>query len=146
MKISDINWAEGTLLVSGKQRRETRLPLSQEVGDAVLDYINNGRPPVDLEEIFLCIQAPFRPFGSSSAIGAVVKKALQRVGVEKAPWQGAHLLRHSAATAMVRQGCTLEAVATILRHKSIDTAAHYAKVDIDMLLTVAQPWPEGAPC
>jgi site-specific recombinase XerD len=146
MKISDVNWSCGTIVVRGKQRRESRLPLPQDVGDALLAYLKKGRPRVSLESMFLCMQAPFRPFVTSTPVASVVRKALKRAGVKNAPWQGAHLLRHSAATAMVRSGCTLETVAMVLRHKSMDTAAHYAKVDIGMLETVVQPWPAGASC
>ncbi len=62
------------------------------------------------------------------------------------PSRGAHLLRHSAATAMLRAGASLDMVATVLRHKSPDMTAHYAKVHIELLRQIAQPWPEESPC
>lgn len=146
MKLDDIDWIQARLRVCGKQRRETYLSLPQDVGNAILAYLKRGRPPVAIESVFLCIQAPYRPFNDSGSVSSIVKKALLRAGVKDSPGQGAHLLRHSAATGMIRQGCTLETVATLLRHKSIDTTAHYAKVDIKMLNTVTQPWPKEVLC
>ena len=98
------------------------------------------------EQVFLAARPPFAPFSSGKQVSAIVHRALQRAGVHDAPTQGAHLLRHSAATAMLRAGGTLESIAMVLRHQSIQTTAHYAKVDVAMLLKVVQPWPPGAPC
>jgi site-specific recombinase XerD len=75
----------------------------------------------------------------------VVKRALKRAGVE-APTQGAHLLRHSAATAMLVQGVCLQDIQTVLRHRSIETTTIYAKVDVGLLKQIAQPWPEVSSC
>ena len=60
----------------------------------------------------------------------------------KAPAKGAHLLRHTAATEMLRQGVPLEQIGSVLRHRGVDTTAYYAKVDVALLKQVAQPWPE----
>ncbi len=146
MRIDDINWAEGSLRVCGKGRREVVLPLPQDVGDALLDYLNKVRPSVAIDTLFLCLNAPYRPFPNSSGISNVVRAALARASITDPPTRGAHLLRHSAATHMVRQGATLETVSTVLRHRSLDMTGHYAKVDIPRLRQIAQPWPEGAPC
>ena len=72
--------------------------------------------------------------------------ALKRAGIAATPSRGVNLLRHSAATAMLRAGATLDTVGTALRHRCPDTTAHYAKVDAAMLLQVVQPWPGGVPC
>jgi site-specific recombinase XerD len=82
----------------------------------------------------------------SSSISGVIRLALQRAGIDDAPTRGANLLRHSAATSMLRAGATLDAVGTVLRHRSPDTTAHYAKVDVAMLRQVAQSWPGSEPC
>jgi len=74
-------------------------------------------------------------------VGGVVRRAIERAGIKDAPSRGSHLLRHSAATAMLRGGATLDAIATVLRHRSTNTTAHYAKVDVAMLDAVAQAWP-----
>ena len=146
MQLDDIDWAAGTVLVSGKGRREVCLPLPQEVGDALLDYIDRARPVVKEPRLFLRSCAPYRPFTSPSTISCVVSLALRRAGIEDPPSRGANLLRHSAATAMLRGGATLQSVGAVLRHRSLDTTAHYAKVDLPMLEQIAQPWPGEGSC
>lgn len=143
MQLDDVDWAGGTVLVSGKGRHEVRLPLPQEVGDALLAYIDHARPAVEEQRLFLRSCAPYRPFTRSSAMSCIVSLALRRAGIEDPPSRGANLLRHSAATAMLRGGATLQSVGAVLRHRSLDTTAHYAKVDLPMLQQIAQPWPAG---
>lgn len=146
MMVDDIDWRRGTLRVQGKSYREALLPLPQDVGNALLTYLGRGRPRSDSPRVFLTVPAPTRPFASSSAVSDIVRFALARAGVRNPPSRGAHLLRHSAATAMLRAGSSLETIATVLRHRSSETTAHYAKVDIPMLQRIAQPWPGGASC
>lgn len=142
MRPADIDWDEATLLVRGKGRRDVRLPVPQDAGDAVLDYIEHARPRVDIDRVFLCAKAPFRPLRSGPIVSGIVRAALRRAGIENPPSHGANLLRHSAATMMLRAGATLDEIGTVLRHKSPDTTAHYAKVDIATLQQIAQPWPK----
>ena len=144
MAFDDVDWTTGMIRVHGKRRREVRLPLPQEVGDALLAYIERARPSVDEPKIFLRSAAPFAPFAGSNAVSTIVRFALRRAGITDAPSQGAHLLRHSAATAMLRMGATLEAIGAVLRHESPNTTAHYAKIDVATLRLIAQPWPEDA--
>jgi site-specific recombinase XerD len=144
MRLGDFDWVAGAVRVCGKSRRGVRLPLPQDVGDAVLAYIVNGRPKVAEDQLFLRSTAPYRPFTTSSSISHIVARALRRAGIEDPPSKGASLLRHSAATTMLRAGATLEAVGAVLRHRSLDMTAHYAKVDVTMLETIAQPWPGEA--
>jgi integrase/recombinase XerD len=146
MRLDDIAWHEGTVRVRGKGRREIRLPLPQDAGDALLEYLSRARPRVGDERIFLRSSAPYRAFRDSSVISGIVRLALDRAGIIDAPSRGANLLRHSAATSMLRAGASLDAVGTVLRHRSIDTTAHYAKVDLAMLRQVVQPWPGEASC
>jgi len=146
MRLDDIAWDEGTVRVRGKGRREVRLPLPQDAGDALLHYLEQARPLVDNDRMFLRSSAPYRPFAGPCGISDVVRLALERAGITDPPSRGANLLRHSAATAMLRAGATLDAVGTVLRHRSADTTAHYAKVDVAMLLQIAQPWPGDASC
>ncbi len=146
MTLDDIDWRRGTLRVRGKSRRETLLPLPQDVGDALLAYLERGRQKSDSTRVFLTVLAPTRPFASSSSVSDIVRFALARAGIRNPPSRGAHLLRHSAATAMLRSGGSLETIATVLRHRSPQTTAHYAKVDVAMLQQIAQPWPGGASC
>jgi integrase/recombinase XerD len=146
MRLDDIMWDEGALRVRGKGRREVQLPLPQDAGDALLDYLERARPLVKDDRIFLRSSAPYRSFTGPCAISGVVKLALKRAGITDAPSRGANLLRHSAATGMLRAGATLDAIGAVLRHRSVDTTAHYAKVDIAMLRQIAQPWPGDASC
>jgi len=143
LKLADIDWTSARLRVDGKSRRPAQLPLPQDAGDALLAYIEQTRPAVREDRVFLRVQAPFRPFASSAEIARIVATARSQAGVEEAS-SGAHVFRHSLATAMVRTGSSLETVGAVLRHRSPDTTAIYAKVDVVMLARVAQPWPGDA--
>jgi site-specific recombinase XerD len=144
MDLSDIDWVHASVRVSGKSHTEVRLPLTQEVGDAVLEYLRRGRPPTTDRHIFVTMQAPVGPLHTSS-VSAIVARAIARAGVESR-FRGAHVLRHSAATDMLRQGASLQQVGAVLRHRYLDTTAHYAKVDVQRLRDIALPWPEVFPC
>jgi len=144
MTVTDADWKHGTLRVRGKNRREALLPLPQDVGDALLAYMEKGRPRAATDRMFLTVCAPTRPFTGPSSVSEIVDVALRRAGIVDAPSRGAHLLRHSAATAMLRTGSSLDTIAVVLRHRSPDTTALYAKVDFEMLRLVAQSWPGGA--
>lgn len=141
MRPGDIDWQEATLLVRGKGRCDVRLPLPQDAGDAVLDYLEHDRPRVMIDRIFLCANAPFRALRSGGAVSDVVRLVLRKAGIEHPPSHGANLIRHTTATSMLRAGATLDEIGTVLRHKSPDTTGHYAKVDFATLRQVAQPWP-----
>ena len=147
LRLGDIDWVRGRLRLMGKGRCETWLPLPQEVGDAVLHYLTRFRPITEDDHIFLRVHAPVGPLPSSGPISHLVGRALERAGIT-APSRGAHLLRHSAATALLRQGVALDVIGAVLRHRCVDSTAHYAKVDVARLRAVAQPWPTvgGAPC
>ena len=146
MRPADIDWQEATLVVRGKGRRDVRLPLPQDAGDSVLDYVEHARPEVAIDRVFLCSKAPFRPIRAGMIVSGIVRAALRRAGIENPPSHGANLLRHTAATMMLRAGATLTEIGTVLRHKSPDTTAHYAKVDIAALQQIAQPWPKEGRC
>ncbi|PIE15724.1 MAG: integrase [Proteobacteria bacterium] len=143
LRLGDIDWAEASFQVCGKGRREGRLPLPQDVGDAILGYLKEGRPRVSYDHVFLTARAPWRPIGNSSTVANVVGRAIERTGVQ-APSRGSHLLRHSAATTMLRQGATLPAIGAVLRHRTLETTQQYPRVDGALLSQVAQPWPESA--
>lgn len=146
MRLHDIDWKEAWIHLSGKGHRETRLPLSQEVGAALVTYLISGRPQTDTEAVFVCTRPPFQPFRSHCAVSVIVDRALARAGVTRPSRGAAHLLRHSVATSMLRHGASLEEVAALLRHRSVVTTEIYAKVDITALRRIAQPWPEVQPC
>jgi integrase/recombinase XerD len=144
LKLSDIDWRKGEICVCGKGRRQESLPLPQDVGDAILRYMNEGRPALQVPEVFTTMLAPYHAL-TRAAVTHVVRAALHRSGI-KAPINGAHVLRHSAATAMLRQGVSLAGVGAVLRHRSPTTTTHYAKVDFGLLSEVAQPWPGVSSC
>lgn len=144
LRLQDIDWGAARLRVTGKGRREVRLPLPQDAGDALLAYLTEHRPQATSDRVFLTANAPIGPIRNSSAVSSLVRRAIQRAGIE-APATGAHLLRHSAACALLRDGVSLPSIGVLLRHRFIDTTAQYAKVDVDMLRGVAQSWIGGAP-
>nr|WP_320013488.1 tyrosine-type recombinase/integrase [uncultured Desulfobacter sp.] len=143
LKLSSIDWQSGVIKVKGKNRQETLLPLPQEVGDALLAYLSY-RPKVNDTHVFITAIAPLGHL-TYRAVGHIVTRAIHRAGV-KAPSNGAHVLRHSAATEMLRQGVSLPTIGAVLRHSSVETTAVYAKVDVKLLQEIAIPWPEVTPC
>ncbi|AJR26687.1 tyrosine-type recombinase/integrase [Sphingobium sp. YBL2] len=145
MRLDDIDWRSGHLIVKGKSRRSERLPLPQDVGDAILAYLSTARPKAIDRHLFLRAHAPFRSLSSSAEIAGIVARTLERSGIEGLP-TGSHIFRHSLATNMLRAGAGLESVGTILRHSSPETTAIYAKVDLPMLMKIAQPWPGDLSC
>jgi integrase/recombinase XerD len=144
LKWDDIDWPEGTLRVAGKNRRATRLPLPQEVGEAILYYGEHHRPDVPSPYVFLTTIAPLGPL-SSKTVTKIAARALRRANVES-PIYGAHVFRHSAATTLLRQGVSLPSIGALLRHASIETTTLYAKVDPPLLHTVVRAWPEVPSC
>lgn len=144
LAFDDFDWNGGRIAVRGKGRRREWLPLPMDVGEAVLKYIREARPRLATTQVFLKVNAPHGPL-TRATVTHVARGALKRAGI-KAPINGAHVFRHSAATAMLRSGASLAAVGAVLRHRSPSTTAHYAKVDFGLLSEVAMPWPEVSPC
>lgn len=144
LSFGDIDWENARITLVGKTRREERLPLTQEIGDAILAYIEQARPHIATTRVFLTQTAPVRPIGRI-AVKCIVRRALDRAGID-CPHRGAHVLRHSAATAMLRGGVSLGGVGAVLRHRSPSVTALYAKVDIGLLSEIAQPWGGRLPC
>ena len=141
LRLGDIEWETGSLRVSGKSRYEVRLPLPQDVGDAIAAYLSCRPSTCPSDHVFLRNIAPFRPFRKGDGVSSVVKRLMRQAGIV-APVKGAHVLRHTAATEMLRHGVPLEKIGLVLRHRGIDTTAHYAKADVMLLKQIAQPWPE----
>lgn len=145
LKLQDIDWTEATVQVMGKSHRAVQLPLPQEVGDAVLQYLTIGRPTGRSDRLFLRMRPPVGTPLARSGVSCIVTRAIERAGV-RAPAHGAHLLRNCAATSLLAQGASLQSIATLLRHRSLDTTTLYAKVDFKLLRQLARPWPEVSPC
>jgi len=143
LKLGDIDWSQGTFTVIGKNRRETKLPLPQDVGDAILNYLQQARPRVQFDYVFVTAVAPWEAI-TSNAVQHVAARAIRRAGVET-PSLGSHILRHSAATGLLRQGASLQVIGEVLRHRDIDTTALYAKVDIGLLHQVVSRMLKNSP-
>jgi len=146
LRLDDLDWREGMIRVSGKGRRQTVLPLTQEVGDALAAYIKDHRPQADTDAVFVRSFAPYRAFSDSTSVSAIVARAMRRVGINCSKRGAAHILRHSVASSMLRQGVSLQDIAGVLRHRSLLTTEIYAKVDVLTLRQIAQPWPEVKAC
>jgi site-specific recombinase XerD len=143
LTLDDIDWEAGELTVLGKGARRDRLPLPRDVGQAMVTYLRQGRPQdCTNRRFFIRRKAPCRGFASSVAVCTIVRRALERAGIAS-PRKGAHLLRHSLATEMLRKGASLAEIGEVLRHRLVDTTAIYAKVDLVALRALAQPWPSG---
>ena len=140
LRLEDFNWRASEVVIHGKGRREERLPLPADVGEAVVGYLRRGRPQTDCRHVFLRTAAPLVRL-SRGAVTQVVYAACDRAGVPRA---SAHRLRHTLATELLRSGSSLVEVGQVLRHRSISTTAIYAKVDHEALAAVARPWPGGA--
>jgi len=138
MQLDDIGWRAGEILVRGKGGRHDRLPLPADVGEAVAGYLQ-CRTLGESRAVFVGTLPPGGPL-TRKAVGAIVSAACSRAGIPRA---GAHRLRHTAATGMLRAGCSLAEIGQVLRHEQLRTTAIYAKVDYAALRTLALPWPEG---
>lgn len=140
LQLEDIDWRSGEIRVLGKGRVRDRLPLVREVGKALVSYLHD-RPGTSSRCVFLRLKAPCRGLGTSAPVSQVVRRALFRAGL-RPPFTGAHLLRHSLATNLLRQGAPMAEIAELLRHRSFATTEIYAKVDSRSLRALAQPWPQ----
>jgi site-specific recombinase XerD len=144
LNLDDIDWTTGQLCVRGKGERIDRLPLLEDVGKAVADYLQRGRPSCLTRRVFVRAKPPHDGFADPpNSISAVVNRALTRVGLNP-PNRGAHLLRHSLATNLLRSGASLAQIGQVLRHQQMQTTEIYAKVDLNALRALARPWPGGA--
>jgi site-specific recombinase XerD len=143
MTLDDLDWESGEILVRGKGQRLSRLPLPTDVGEAVVDYLRHDRPACSTRRVFIRTRAPLRGLLGPSAICCVVCRALKRAGLNP-EFKGAHLLRHSLATDLLRRGASLVEIGQLLRHSQPNTTQIYAKVDIAALRAIALPWPGAA--
>jgi site-specific recombinase XerD len=142
LRLDDIDWNTGQITIRGKGDKSAQLPLATDVGAALATYLRHDRPRSATRSVFLRHRAPLVGFGNSSTISSLVRRALKHAGIESAH-TGAHVLRHSLATSLLRQGGSLDEIGELLRHQSPNTTAIYAKVDVTALHTLALPWPGG---
>jgi integrase/recombinase XerD len=140
LRLEDVDWHHGEILIRGKGARQECLPLPAEVGAAVADYLMHARPAgTSHREVFCTVRAPRRRLTSPS-VWAIVNRACKRAGLE--PF-GAHRLRHTLGEAMVGAGVPLTAIGQVLRHDNPLTTANYARADVTKLRALAQPWLAG---
>jgi integrase/recombinase XerD len=140
LELADLRWRQGELIVRGKGLVRDRLPLLREVGEALAGYLQTDRPAAQCHRVFLCRRAPHRGFAHPSTVSTIVARAIARAGLTPTT-RGAHVLRHSLATAMVQRGASLAEIGQVLRHRSPATTELYAKLDFVALRDVAMPWP-----
>jgi site-specific recombinase XerD len=142
MCLADIDWEAGEIKVSGKSQRQDRLPLPKDVGEALARYLRQSRPKCSTRRVFITVRAPIRGFVETRGIYKIVYRAFKKAGMNP-PQMGGHILRHSLATNMLRNGASLGEIGEILRHKQLTTTQIYAKVDLTSLRKMAQPWSGG---
>lgn len=134
--LEDVDWRVGEIVVHGKGRVRSRLPLPADVGHAIVDYLQRAKRHVAARSVFVGCRAPYSSLTPGGVIG-IARTALHATGVAG----GAHRLRHTAATQMLRKGASLTEIAQVLRHRHVNTTAIYAKVDHDRLRELVRAWP-----
>jgi integrase/recombinase XerD len=141
LSLDDIRWRAGEIVLSNRKRaRRETLPLPIDVGEAISEYLRGGRPAGALTRcVFVRGHAPLGGL-SGAGVGSVVAAACDRAGIDRV---GAHRLRHSVASDILRAGAGLEEVGQVLGHRLPRTTAIYAKVDLRALRLIARPWPGG---
>ncbi len=141
MQLDDIDWRSGEIIVRGKGKRHDRVPLPPDVGEALADYIKLDRKTAS-RTLFVTNRAPHGPFKDRQVLNLILRGAFARTGLKPpAPYVGSHILRHSLATNLVQRGASLEEIGNMLRHRTQSSTMLYARLDIDGLRSVSQPWP-----
>jgi site-specific recombinase XerD len=141
LELGDINWRASELTIRGKGQFCDRLPLPQSVGEALAIYLKNDRPKCSTRRVFVRTRAPYRGFKDSTTVSTIVRRTVEKSGLNT-PSKGAHLLRHSLATGMLRKGASMTEIGELLRHQSPNSTEIYAKVDIEGLRSIVRIWPE----
>lgn len=137
LQLGDIDWRTGEIAIVGKGSRVERLPLPASAGEALARWLTDGRPRCWSRAVFVTVRRPYRQL-TAHAVRQVMARACDRAGLDR---QGAHRLRHTLATEMLRAGASLPEVGQVLRHRSQLSTAIYAKVDRDALRPLARRWP-----
>lgn len=144
LELGDIRWRAGELVLrQTKGHRNRVVPLLEEAGAALAEYVLHARPRTTDRRVFLSLVPPIRAFSNSSTVSRIVRTRLQRTGIS-IQRGGAHLLRHCLATRLVEQRRPIKEVADLLGHQHIDSTSFYVKVAVPQLADVALPFPGGA--
>lgn len=141
--LEDFDWRVGQFTVRGKGRKTATMPLPPDVGEAIVSYLQLGRPRSDSRRLFLLAVAPHTGFKGAAGVQTVARSAIRRAGVTGLAHRGSHAFRHSLATGLLRSGATLTEIGQLLRHEQPDTTRIYAKVDIDSLRALGLAWLGG---
>jgi site-specific recombinase XerD len=137
LELDDLDWRAGEIVVRGKGNRLDRLPLPVDVGEALVDHLRRRHATAGCRQVFVLLKAPHGPI-RAALVNDITNQACRRAGQNRV---GPHRLRHALAAEMLRHGAGLAAIGQVLRHQDLATTALYAKVDLDTLRSVAQPWP-----
>ena len=141
IKLDDIDWRAGEILIRGKRQLHDRMPMSPEVGEAIVDYIKNERRGPD-RALFVSVKPPFKRFKDAQILRWILRDAYDATGISPPQaYVGSHILRHSLATDMLRKGASLAEIGDVLRHRSAMTTTIYAQHDVDALRSISRPWP-----
>jgi integrase/recombinase XerD len=141
LELDDIRWDVGEIVVHGKGRLHDRLPLLEDVGEALALYLRDARGPSGSRRVFLRHIAPRVGLSQPTVVAKIARNALQRAGLLPRGRVGGHIFRHSLATRMIQHGASLAEISQVLRHRSTITTQLYAKVEFEGLRGVALPWP-----
>jgi integrase/recombinase XerD len=123
-----------------KERRVTELPMTGRLAVALRQYLRRGRPRCEAQELFVIHRAPIGQPLKPIGIRDIVVRYATRAGLAESI-RGTHVIRHSVASSLINAGASIKDIADLLGHRSIDTTAIYAKVDLHTLARVAMPWP-----
>ena len=143
LELDDIRWSSGEIVVRGKGRMRGRLPLLDEVGEALACYLREARPTTTSRRVFLRSIAPHVGLSGPASVCNVARQALRRAGVRPAGRAAAHIFRHSLARQMIQGGASLDEISQALRHRSLESTQLYAKVEFEALREVTLPWPKA---
>jgi site-specific recombinase XerD len=143
LTLDDIDWRAGNFRIQGKGRRAATMPLPPDIGVAIVAYLRDGRPASDSRKVFLRACPVHAGFPTAGGIKDIARRALKRADISGLAHHGAHVLRHSLATELLRSGATLTQIGQVLRHQDHDTTRIYAKVDLASLRTLSLPWLGG---
>lgn len=143
IELNDIEWRAGEILIRGKRQLHDRMPMSAEIGEAIVDYIKNERRGPD-RALFVSVKPPFKRFKDAQILRCILRDAYDATGISPPQaYIGTHILRHSLATDMLRKGASLAEIGDVLRHRSAMNTTIYAQHDVDALRLISRPWPTG---
>lgn len=140
LELGDVDWRSGSVTIRSKGQRHDVLPLPHATGQAIVHYLQEGRPKTTRKEIFVRHRPPINAAANPDIVRNAVRYAAQRCGLQDRI-RGTHILRHTLAGRLVHNGVRFKEIADLLRHRSLDTTTIYAKIDLPALYLVALPWP-----